>query len=226
MFVNFADNDIARTSHRPARPADKSAIRAEAAAPTDSAGSPGIGTEYGSQHSKERRERSRQETGRQPLRWLRTALFAGSIVALAGLLVWTRTPAEPPVTIVNVTPVMGAVLQAPGQSSSPGWVVTLDAAGNARMQPLVRTDIPENASVQLWTYTESDTRPRSLGLIDPNLPVAVPATLMGPLNELPFFEMTLEATNGSPTGQPEGPILFMGQTVSFGQPEPETPAQP
>lgn len=147
-----------------------------------------------------------------------TVVFAGIALVLA--LIPSR-PAQPPINIVKVAPTQAAILQAPGQTSTPGWVVTFDQQGNALMEPRVRSDIPADASVQLWTRSASMPQARSLGLVDPNLPVTVPASLMGPLGEDQLFEMTLEPEGGSPDASPSGPILFIGQVVTFGTPEPE-----
>src|SRR3546814_6561181 len=90
---------------------------------------------------------------------------------------------------------------APGQSSTPAWIVTVDPQHNVLMSPKVRSDIPADASVQLWTHSKSMPAPRSLGLIDPNQPITVPATLMGTISPDQIFEMTLEPKGGSPTAR-------------------------
>ncbi len=151
-----------------------------------------------------------------------SVVFAAIALALA---LMPAKPAEPPVTIVQVAPTQAAILQAPGQSSTPGWVVTVDPQRNVLMQPRVRSDIAPDSSVQLWTHNKSLPQPRSLGLIDPNQPVTVPAALMGDLAPDQIFEMTLEPAGGSPNGSPTGPILFIGRTVTFGAPPAPTQAE-
>ncbi|NYT85906.1 anti-sigma factor [Pollutimonas harenae] len=148
---------------------------------------------------------------------LATLVFAAASLALALI---PSQPLPPPITILQVAPTQAAILQAPGQSSTPAWVVTVDPHRNVLMSPKVRSDIPADASVQLWTHSKSMPAPRSLGLIDPNQPVTVPATLMGNINADQIFEMTLEPKGGSPTASPSGPVLFIGRMVTFGaQPE-------
>ncbi|NYT78003.1 anti-sigma factor [Alcaligenaceae bacterium] len=151
-----------------------------------------------------------------------TAIFAGIALVLA---VIPSQPAQPPINIVTVAPTQAAILQAPGQTSTPGWVVTFDPQGNVLMKPQVRSDIPADTSVQLWTRSASMPQARSLGLIDPNLPVTVPASLMGTLGEDQLFEMTLEPQGGSPNASPSGPVLFIGQVITFGAPEPAPTTQ-
>lgn len=157
--------------------------------------------------AQERQRRSRRI-------WLGGA-SAVIVAALLTLAFMPRQPAEPPVVIVEVAPSKGAILLAPGQSSTPGWVVTIDLENNATLTPQVHTEMSAEASVQLWTYSKSLPQPRSLGLIDPNRPVAIPAELMGEISDDQFFEMTLEPAGGSPSSEPSGPILFIGRVVTF-----------
>lgn len=145
-----------------------------------------------------------------------TLVFAALALAVS---IIPSTPSEPPVTIVRVAPTQAAILQAPGQSSTPAWLVTFDAQRNVYMAPQVHTDVAAGSSVQLWTYNETLPQPRSLGLVDPNKPITIPATLMGELGKDQFFEMTLEPEKGSPTASPSGPVLFIGRVVTFGVPQ-------
>lgn len=157
--------------------------------------------------------------GKRPSKavWVGGAVLAVVLLALLTLLFVPSTPAEPPIVIVEVAPSKGAILQAPGQSSTPGWVVTVDLENNVTLTPQVHTETPADASVQLWTYNTGLPQPRSLGLIDPNQPVAVPAQIMGEIGEGQFFEMTLEPEGGSLISEPSGPILFIGRVVTFSQ---------
>lgn len=150
-----------------------------------------------------------------------SGVFA-SVAIVLGLM--PSEPVAPPITVVEVAPTRAAIMQAPGQSSTPGWVVTVDPQGNVLMNPQVRSDIPADASVQLWTYNKTMAQPRSLGLIDVNQPVTVPATLMGEIGPDQLFEMTQEPAGGSPTASPSGPILFIGRIVTFGRPAVNRPA--
>ncbi|NYT61161.1 anti-sigma factor [Alcaligenaceae bacterium] len=150
--------------------------------------------------------------------WLwRAASAVFALIAIV-LAVTAVQPTVPPVTVVEVAPTRAAIMQAPGQSSTPGWVLTLDPEGNILMQPKVRTDIPSDASAQLWTHNQLAPQPRSLGLIDPNRPVTVPASLMGEVAQDQIFEITQEPAGGSTTASPSGPILFIGRMVTFGKP--------
>ncbi len=124
---------------------------------------------------------------------------------------------EPPINVIEMKPRQAAILQAPGQSSTPAWIATVDPQGNVLLVPKVNTEVNATQSVQLWTHTPRGTQIRSLGLIDPNRPITVPAALIGTVEDEQIFEMTLEAKGGSNSGAPEGPVLYIGRIVSFGQ---------
>src|SRR5690606_38755849 len=47
-----------------------------------------------------------------------------------------------------------AIMQAPGLSSTPGWVLTVDSRQNLVLAPQVDIVVPETESVYLWTYHE------------------------------------------------------------------------
>ncbi|MGB3288482.1 MAG: anti-sigma factor [Burkholderiaceae bacterium] len=152
--------------------------------------------------------------------WIwRGASVAFAVIALA-LALMPAKPVPPAIKVVEVAPTQAAILQAPGQSSTPGWVLTVDPQQNVLLDPQVRSDIPATASVQLWTHNASMPQPRSLGLIDPNKPVTVPAALMGGVGPDQIFEMTQEPAGGSPTASPTGPVLFIGRIVTFGKKQP------
>lgn len=142
-----------------------------------------------------------------------------AVVVILGLAIalFMNMNSEPPVNVIEMKPRQAAILQAPGQSSTPAWIATVDPQGNVLLVPKVNTEVKATQSVQLWTHTPRGTQIRSLGLIDPNRPITVPAALIGTVEDEQIFEMTLEAEGGSNSGAPEGPVLYIGRIVSFGQ---------
>ncbi len=149
-------------------------------------------------------------------------LWPSSCLALLLLSVvlayqWYQEAQVPNVTVIEMQPVQGAILQAPGLSSSPAWSVTVDPQGNVLFVPHVHTDIQAGQSVQLWTQKPGQLDSLALGLIDPNRPITVPANLIGSLENGQIFEMTLEQEGGSTNGQPQGPVLYIGSMVNFGK---------
>ncbi|MBU0723834.1 MAG: anti-sigma factor [Alphaproteobacteria bacterium] len=106
-----------------------------------------------------------------------------------------------------------AVLQQPGESAAPGWVVRIAADGRLSLSPLVETAVPADRSVQFWTLVDPAQGPRSLGLIQPGQSVELPADRIGPVIPGQLFELTLEPPGGSPGSRPTGPVLFIGRAV-------------
>lgn len=121
-----------------------------------------------------------------------------------------QPPAAPAATVVQV-----AVMQAPGTSSTPGWILTVDSRQNVVLQPQVEVIVPEAESMYLWTYNEKMPRPRLLGVVDPARSLTLPMEVTGEVAPGQIFEMTQEPNLAVPS-EPEGPILFIGRTVSLG----------
>ena len=142
-------------------------------------------------------------------------LGGGVLTALCAFAIWAFMPKAPIVQLVQMSPQAGAVLQAPGLSTTPGWILSVDAEGHVLLTPQVRTELSAEQSVQLWTQLPTDTQVRSLGVINPNQPVTLPAELIGPVEPGQIFEMTLEPSQGVAT--PTGAILFIGRVVKFGE---------
>ncbi|MFD4120819.1 anti-sigma factor domain-containing protein [Alcaligenes faecalis] len=171
-------------------------------------------------------EGERQSRGfAMPMPILLGGLAAVVILGLVIALLMNMN-SEPPINVIEMKPRQAAILQAPGQSSTPAWIATVDPQGNVLLVPKVSTEVKATQSVQLWTHTPRGTQIRSLGLIDPNRPITVPAALIGTVEDEQIFEMTLETEGGSNSGAPEGPVLYIGRIVSFGQldnlPKPNT----
>lgn len=171
-------------------------------------------------------EGERQSRGfAMPMPILLGGLAAVVILGLVIALLMNMN-SEPPINVIEMKPRQAAILQAPGQSSTPAWIATVDPQGNVLLVPKVSTEVKATQSVQLWTHTPRGTQIRSLGLIDPNRPITVPAALIGTVEDEQIFEMTLETEGGSNNGAPEGPVLYIGRIVSFGQldnlPKPNT----
>src|SRR3546814_17038303 len=73
-------------------------------------------------------------------------------------------PQPPAVTIVEVAPTQAAILQAPGQSSTPGWTVTIDQQQNVLLNPQARRYSPTHSSAQLCPYQTRLPHPRPVVL--------------------------------------------------------------
>tara|TARA_Y100000746_G_scaffold221631_1_gene221312 strand:- start:37 stop:744 length:708 start_codon:yes stop_codon:yes gene_type:complete len=106
-----------------------------------------------------------------------------------------------------------AVLQVPGESAKPGWVITVDGDGTLTLDALVADQIPPDRSVQFWTLIDPKDGPRSLGLIEPGKAVTLSAEQIGAVQAGQLFELTLEPEGGSPLNRPTGPVLYIGRAV-------------
>lgn len=150
--------------------------------------------------------------------WKVAALVFALVAAAAWAMNAVRPPPEPAVTVIRVAPKMGAILQPPGSSSTPAWVVSMDHQQNLSFRPLVQTEIPGNTVVMLWTQFSPTERPRLLATIDPNKPFGLAASQAGLIREGQILEMTQEPLQAEAPTQPQGPVLYLGKIVSFGPP--------
>lgn len=133
-----------------------------------------------------------------------TGFVAASVVALlpsTGLF----APAAPQYMVVLVAP----------NGTAPGWIVQTSGTHTLRLVPLGTTNVPEQRSLQFWTKADDWNAPVSLGLVQPGQPLEVKLDQLPPLVPNQLFEITLEPYNGSPTGRPTGPILYIGRSVKL-----------
>lgn len=156
-----------------------------------------------------------EKTTTNKLRWGKSSwALVILFILMASLAIWAFMPKTPTIQMVKMTPRAGAVLQAPGQSSTPAWILSVDPKGHVLLTPQVRTELEVDEVVQLWTQTPNSPEIRSLGLLNPNEPVTIPQELIGEVVVGQIFEMTLEPLTGS--NEPSGPVLFIGRIVKFG----------
>lgn len=143
--------------------------------------------------------------------WNNLALWRG--VAAAGVAAAAFLAAVPMNTAAPRSQYL-VVLVAPN-NTAPGWVVQTSGQRTLRLQPLASTEVPQERSLQFWTKADGWTAPLSLGLVQPGQPLEVPLDKLPPLQPNQLFEITLEPYNGSPTGKPTGPILYIGRSVKL-----------
>ena len=115
-----------------------------------------------------------------------------------------------------------SVAQAPGRfvavlqrdADSPAFLLTVDVASRSLTVRRVAA-VEAGKSQELWLISDRFPAPRSLGVIAADTftvrPLQAsydPATLEGAT-----YAVSLEPEGGSPTGQPTGPVLFLGKLV-------------
>lgn len=164
-----------------------------------------------------------------PHRWA-MALAALLVIGILGYR-WGAPLLTPPAPVEPPRPYLAqvAVLQAPGSSSTPGWVLTLDSQQQMQLKPLVNVELPATEAIYLWTQGQHDTSPRLLSRIMPDTPLQLTAAQAGPVLPAQIFEMTLEPIRDTLPVSPEGAVLFIGRTVQVADQaalNPPTPAAP
>ena len=133
--------------------------------------------------------------GGAPWRWA-TAGFAAAAAAL--LLYVAITPAAPPLV---------AVLHAPHQQAA-SWIAT--TSGDGLHLSVVANEIPPpGRTFELWAIPARAKRPEPLGVIPSNGTLKIAALPRG-LREGATLAISIEPPGGSPTGQPTGPVVFVG----------------
>ncbi len=72
-------------------------------------------------------------------------------------------------------------------------------------------------SFELWLIPTGETRPRSLGLIQPGQPIRldIPSDLAGRVTPDATLAVSLEPPGGSPTGLPTGPVIAVGKLANL-----------
>ena len=103
-----------------------------------------------------------------------------------------------------------AVLQAADSGIS--WLVEINTKA-VHLRPLGRPAIAPGRAIQFWTKPEGAAAPTSLGLVQADRPTTVALDKLPGISPNQLFEVTLEASTGSPTGRPTGPILAVGKAV-------------
>jgi len=145
--------------------------------------------------------------------WERLGLWRGlaaggfAAAAIMAAVVGTRLYGTP-------APQYMVVLAAP-QSAAPGWVLKLVDDDTLHLEPLARTDVPDQRALQLWTKADGWAGPVSLGLVKPGQAVDVKLASLPKVVPNQLFEITLEPAAGSPIGRPTGPILYIGRAVKM-----------
>jgi anti-sigma-K factor RskA len=138
-----------------------------------------------------------------------TALGFGLAAAIAVVAVVNRPLPLAPAQAPEI-PVASAVLTPP--KGAPAFVAEATADNTIVLKPLERLAVAEGKDYELWALPDGTTVPKSLGVIlATGQTVTVPPTLHGPMQLL----VSLEQKGGSPTGLPQGPVLWQGHIAEL-----------
>jgi anti-sigma-K factor RskA len=133
-----------------------------------------------------------------------SALAAASIAALAyiGFVPNARTP-----LLATLT----------GSAGQPNFVASVTTAGNSLVIVPAALLTTDQRSFELWLIPAGDTRPHSLGLIQPGQPIRleIPRDLAGRLTSDATLAVSVEPLGGSPSGLPTGPVIAAGKLTNL-----------
>jgi anti-sigma-K factor RskA len=141
--------------------------------------------------------------GRQLAFWRGFSALAGVAALALAVMLANPGPVQPPIVVV-----LSAAAPAGGATPA-SFVASITADGRAMVtKPLVNVSLEANRSLELWSLPPSGA-PRSLGLIAADKATVVQRGKV--LEGTSAFAVSLEPAGGSPTGQPTGPVLYVGK---------------
>ncbi len=169
------------------------------------------------------------------LRILATAIFA--LLSTLALYVWLA-PIEPTLTTHNTDTnnenavleplsLHTVVLQPPGSTSTPGWVIVSREPGVLHIEPLLKSQLANNESLVLWRRKPNSPTTQKLGVINDSGPSKIQLTSGFSIVEPMLYGITVER-NPAQLSEPQGDIVFIGQSfrLKVPDPEPEEPVAP
>jgi anti-sigma-K factor RskA len=104
-----------------------------------------------------------------------------------------------------------------GSAGQPNFVASVTAQGNNLVIVPAALLTNDPRAYELWLIPAGETRPHSLGLIQPGQPVRLdlPADLAGRVTPQATLAVSIEPPGGSPTGQPTGPVIASGKLTNL-----------
>jgi anti-sigma-K factor RskA len=134
--------------------------------------------------------------------WRWSTFAAAAVAAALALYIALAPPKGGPSLVAVLHPPQGVELT---------WVVT--ASGNGlRLRPVAAASPPTDRAFELWAIAPN-SKPQSLGVVPIqgrfDLAVAPPVVRSGTT-----LALSVEPKTGSPTGQPTGPVVFIGTLVA------------
>lgn len=136
-----------------------------------------------------------------------TALGFAAALAMAALALFR----PPPSPLMPPVPLATALLQPP-KGGTPAWLIAAGPNKTLSLRPLQHLAIAEGHSLELWALPDGAKVPKPVSLLHVKGDrVALPATLHGPMELM----ISLEQEGGSPTGLPQGPVLWQGHMPAF-----------
>jgi len=104
-----------------------------------------------------------------------------------------------------------------GSAGQPNFVASVTATGNTLVVVPAALLTNDPRAFELWLIPTGETRPRSLGLIQPGQPIRldIPSDLAARITPDATLAVSLEPPGGSPTGLPTGPVIAAGKLTNL-----------
>ena len=98
-----------------------------------------------------------------------------------------------------------------------GETILVETRGNTLVIVPAALLTNDPRAFELWLIPSGETRPRSLGLIQPGQPIRldIPSDLAGHITPDATLAVSLEPPGGSPTGLPTGPVIAAGKLTNL-----------
>lgn len=156
-----------------------------------------------------------QRGGLHSVGFWRGATAASLALAAASVLLIVIPAPEPPPTEPASAPapapvLTGLIAPKPGETG-PTVVATVDEARNELIFTAANVTTAADKSAELWVIPAGQ-KPVSLGVITAGQErrMPLPASLTGASQATAVLAITLEQAGGSPTGDPQGPVIATG----------------
>ena len=146
----------------------------------------------------------------QRLTFWRNLAIASATVAAASIAALVYIGLVPGARV----PLMATLSSIAGQ---PNFVASVAATGNTLVIVPAALLTNDPRAYELWLIPTGETRPRSLGLIQPGQPIRldIPSDLAGQVTPDATLAVSVEPPGGSPTGLPTGPVIAAGKLTNM-----------
>lgn len=118
-----------------------------------------------------------------------------------------------------------ALLQAPGSTSTPAWLVVSREPDTLNLTPYIKTRLNDNQQLVLWRRQLNSPTLQKLGRIRDTGTSKIHLDSTFSVVEPMLYEITIEPVSQN-SAEPAGDIVFIGQSVRLTVPDPEPEAPP
>ncbi|HEX3984680.1 MAG TPA: anti-sigma factor [Acidisoma sp.] len=139
--------------------------------------------------------------------WRASTGLGFGLAAVLAVVLLVRNPPAPPTAV----PLASAVLVPPA-GGAPAWLAAVEPNQAIQFKPLQHLAVATGKDLELWGLPDGEKVPKPLGLITPEgRTITLPASIHAPMEIM----VSLEQKGGSPTGLPQGPVLWQGHMAAY-----------